>query len=63
MSLGKFLGNVAQAAIQTAVVLPCAVVKDTLLLGAIMAGDRSATVSTVRKIKAELEDAYDELDR
>ena len=60
MSFLRALGNLTQAAIQTAA-LPLSVAKDAM--NSAVGDDANATARNARKIKQELDDAYDELDR
>ena len=62
MGFGKFFGNILQAGAQV-VALPLDVAKDVLTLGGAVIDEDSATIERLKKVKEELEDAYDELDK
>lgn len=63
MGLGKLFGNITQAVIQTAIV-PIDIVKDVLPGGGgFVDGESSTTAKRIDRIKEELTDAYDELDK
>jgi hypothetical protein len=62
MGFGKFLGNLLQAGAQT-IALPLDIVKDVVTMGGACTGDEPATLERLKRVKEELEDAYDELDQ
>lgn len=61
MGFGKVLGNLLQAGAQT-LALPLDIAKDAVTMFGAATDEESAILARARKIKEELEDAYDELD-